>query len=476
MTFNSLPLVAFVVLVYASYRLLPGRYRNILLLAASYAFYASFDWRFLGLLLLSTSTDFYCARRIAALDAKDARRRFLAVSLVVNLGVLGVFKYFNFFLASAEDLLRLVGLHPTAVALRLVLPVGISFYTFKTISYTVDVYRKRLKPSTRFSEYALFVAFFPTLVAGPIDRAGSLLKQIQSPRDARWTDVPEAFALFCWGLFKKVFVADNLLAVSNAVFSNPGPHTGPAVVAALYAYAFQVYCDFSGYSDMARGIARLFGYEVMNNFERPLFATSLQDLWNRWHISLTSWIRDYIYYPLALTKVFGRRLDVRVLTIVTFVIMGLWHGAAWNFIAWGAYQGSLLSLAIMLRPWVNRATGGWTPRMSRWRTALKPILLFQLFALGCLFFRAQSMAQVVSLALDLTRGYSQLVPALPTIARVLLIFLPVLVFEHLQGQRQKDATFVLGYPRVLRYAMFSAGLYLVAIHGAKTETFVYFQF
>ena len=299
MVFNSLHFVVFFAVVYAVYRVLPHRAQNLMLLAASYYFYAAWDWRFLGLLIAQTVLDFTVARLIHATPDRARRRWWLLLSLVFNLGMLGFFKYFNFFAENLHTLAASVGWQVDTVTLRIVLPVGISFYTFMTISYVVDVYRGIWTPSSRFIDFALYVAYFPHLVAGPILRARKLIPQLEMSRVITWAQTREGLWLLAWGMFQKVLVADNLARVANDVFA-PGatPHAGE-ILLGVYAFAFQIFGDFAGYSNMARGISKLMGIELSLNFLTPYFVTSPSQFWRHWHISLSEWLRDYLYIPLG---------------------------------------------------------------------------------------------------------------------------------------------------------------------------------
>ena len=298
MLFNSFDFLLFFIPVLLLQWLLPHKPRNLFLLTASYFFYACWDWRFLSLILLSTVVDFYCGQAIA--DSSDNRRRKLLVSIsvVVNLTILGFFKYFNFFIDSAHEALASLGFSPATWHLDIILPVGISFYTFQTLSYSIDVYRGEVKPARKIADFALFVAFFPQLVAGPIERAKNLLPQMLKKPVFSLDQFYEGCWLVFWGLFKKVVIADNLAVIVDRAFNDPSLTNGELLIA-LYAFAFQIYCDFSGYTDIARGIAKMMGYELMLNFRLPYFAKNSSEFWHRWHISLSTWLRDYLYIPLG---------------------------------------------------------------------------------------------------------------------------------------------------------------------------------
>lgn len=310
------------------------RARNLLVVAGSYFFYAAWDWRFLGLILFSTLLDYVAGLGIASARTEGQRRTWLWASVAGNLGVLGFFKYWNFFYENAAALLSMVGFTPHATSLKVVLPVGISFYTFQTMSYTLDVYARRIEPTRDLAAFAAYVAFFPQLVAGPIERARNLLPQFLTTRVLTPDALRSGLDLMIWGLFKKVVIADQLAPAVDLVFDL---ERAPAVLtaAATVAFGFQIYADFSGYSDIARGLARVLGFELMVNFNRPYCAARLSDFWRRWHISLSSWLRDYLYIPLG----GGRTSHVVRNLLLTMALGGLWHGAAWHFVLWGIWHG-----------------------------------------------------------------------------------------------------------------------------------------
>jgi alginate O-acetyltransferase complex protein AlgI len=367
--FTELRFLVFFGLVLGVHWALRGdRARKVFLLAASYLFYAGWDWRFLGLILLSTAVDWVAARGMGRSADEAARRRWLGLSLVVNLGVLGLFKYWDFFVESAAALLAWLGLETSPRTLSLILPVGISFYTFQTLSYSIDVYRRRLEPADSGLDFALFVAFFPQLVAGPIVRASEFLPQLRSPR--RLGDVPvrSCLTLFLVGYVKKACLADNLAASVDPVFADPGAMSGGALWLALALYAVQIYCDFSGYSDMAIAAGGLLGLALPLNFDRPYLAASVTDFWRRWHISLSTWFRDYLYLPLGGNR--GSRARTHANLAVVFLLCGLWHGASWNFVVWGLLHGTFLV--------VERWTGLRTARRfagARWAVTTMAVVL-----------------------------------------------------------------------------------------------------
>jgi len=475
MLFNTLDFWLFFAVVFGLYLGLPRRPQNVLLLLASYFFYACWDWRFVGLLLLSTTVDWTLGNAIAREATPAGARRWVATSVALNLLFLGFFKYCNFFLASANVLLERLGAAPAHFHLDVVLPVGISFYTFQSISYIVDVYRKEIEPARDPLDFALFVAFFPHMVAGPIMHSSALLPQMQRGREVRWSEVVTGFNLASWGLFKKVVVADNLAAIAATVFERRlGFRPGVVHLGAL-AFAFQIYGDFSGYTDIARGVARMMGFRLMDNFDHPYFATCITDFWRRWHISLSSWLRDYLYVPLGGNRG-GTARTYRNL-MATMVLGGLWHGAAWKFVIWGAYQGLLLvgeraiggkHLVVRLdecRTWGSRL--GWLARV---------LVTFHFVCLGWVIFRCEDERTLGVLVLRFVdpRGWLQMPPDKALLAFACI--LPVLVMEVFQLTRGREQV-VLAAPLLVRAAVYLAGFWVFAAFGRfESSAFIYFQF
>jgi alginate O-acetyltransferase complex protein AlgI len=403
--FHSLDFVVFFLLTTAIYWLLPHRGQNILLVCISYFFYGYVHPWFLALIAATTIVDYWAARWMdpdAHLDAPrssaadslrspapgtpwspgpsgpgyNRRRLLLALSLAVNLGLLGFFKYFGFFVDNVHAVLAVFGLDLPKPALSVLLPVGISFYTFQELSYTIEVYRGTLRARRDFIDFAAFVCFYPQLVAGPIERASHLLPQVESPRAFSWPAARSAMFLICWGYFKKLVIADNVGVIANKVFALQSP--GFTVLwAGVFAFAIQIYADFSAYSDIARGVARWLGFDLMVNFNHPYMARGPVDFWRRWHISLSTWFRDYVYIPLGGSR--GTRARTMGNIFVTFLVSGLWHGASWNYVLWGAYHGVLVVIARLLgRDGRSRA-----PRADVW-AMLEPLQILAMFALACI--------------------------------------------------------------------------------------------
>ena len=492
MVFTSLHFVGFFVVVYALYRALPHRAQNWLLLVASYYFYAAWDWRFLGLLIASTLVSFYSARLIGGSEGRGRRRAALLVSLGLNLGMLGFFKYFNFFAENLHALFAAVGFTLDVVTLRVLLPIGISFYTFIAISYVVDVYRHQLEPERSLRDFAVFLAYFPQLMAGPIMRARVLLPQVRLPRQVTRDQVVEGLWLLGYGFFKKVYVADNLSHLVNSSFSAAHP-TGLQILLSLYAFAFQIYGDFSGYTDMARGMSKLMGIELSLNFRFPYFVRTPQQFWQHWHISLSTWLRDYLFLPVSFAL--SRRIDgVRWIglgddfwiyagaTTVTMLLGGLWHGAAWNFVLWGAYQGALLVAFTAAQQWRRKGRrrraviAGRTGPLSA-ATVLGAVGMFHLTCLGWLIFRADSAGQIGHLAWTLVADFAPGTAALWTIGVPLLAYTaPLLVVQAIEA-RKDDLAAVLSLPAAVRYSVYAAMFYLTVLFGDFAGSqFIYFQF
>ena len=474
MVFNSLQFVEFFVVVYALYRLLPHRAQNLMLLGASYVFYGAWDWRFVGLLVGSTVIDFYVAQYLAR--QTDTRRRKLAVvlSLTYNLGVLAFFKYFNFFADGLVQVLGVAGIRADAVTIHVILPMGISFYTFMTISYVIDVYRREIEPERSLADFALFVAYFPHLVAGPILRASKLLPQIKHPRVLTTAHATEGLWLIAWGLFQKMFVADNLAPLVDAAFSASSSPSGAQVLASTYAFAFQIYGDFAGYSNMARGVSKLLGIELNVNFRFPYLVTSPQAFWRHWHISLSTWLRDYLYIPLGGSR--ESKGATRRNLMITMILGGLWHGAAWTFVLWGLYQGLVLVAGHAIRDW-SRRRGITVPEGITWQRVLLGLLMFHVTCFGWLIFRAESASQLVHLASTLVHD---LLPSASTLTSLLapmaLVVAPWLVVHIYQARHDSESAPLSLVPPV-RYALYGAVFYLVLLFGSfDGPQFIYFQF
>lgn len=477
MTFNSAAFLVYLPVVFTIYWILQKGslcWQNRFVLVASYFFYGWWDWRFLSLLAFSTTTDFLIGLWLEHTENQGKRKSILLLSLFLNLGLLGFFKYFNFFAESFVSLAHLAGWKVSPFTLSVILPVGISFYTFQSLSYTIDVYRKQIPAVRDFSAFAAFVSFFPQLVAGPIERAKHLLPQFLVRRRFDYDLAMSGCRYILWGFLKKVVLADNLAPVVQRVFDHPDHQNGWTVAFGAVCFAVQIYGDFSGYSDIAIGAARLFGFDLMQNFRTPYFATSLREFWQRWHISLSTWFRDYVYIPLG-----GNRAGIRAQLcnlLITFVLSGLWHGAKWTFVVWGCWHGLLVCLEIIY-PVRWRIEG-------RFGEVLRGIVVFMLVCTGWIFFRANDISIAWMMLTKLTyfpiEGLA-MVPALfPSPAKMFAAGLLVPAFfaiEWLCRQADPDA-FFSSLPAPIRIAAYYLMLGIILFSGAFDDApvFIYFQF
>jgi D-alanyl-lipoteichoic acid acyltransferase DltB (MBOAT superfamily) len=475
MLFNSIDFLFFFPVVLIVYYFLSTRMQNVWLLAASYVFYGWWDWRFLGLILISTVVDFIVGGRIAASETPKARKRLLIVSLVTNLGILGIFKYYGFFVQSFVVLLEAVGLQAHVTTLQIVLPVGISFYTFQTMSYSFDIYRGRIKPTRNLLNFALFVAYFPQLVAGPIERAHHLLPKLEAVRRINWLDIAVGFELILIGFFKKVAVADTLGPIVDARFADPAMSSALDLIITTYLFAFQIYGDFSGYSDIARGTSRLFGVDLMRNFNQPYLSQSITEFWRRWHISLSTWLRDYLYVPLGGNRKGPRRTYINLLT--TMLLGGLWHGANWTFVVWGGLHGAYLAAHKYLLG-TKRIKQDSRPPLSL-RSLVKVFVTFQLVCLTWIFFRAadlDSAMLIVNHILTWNAGSPQM-EALEVGQRIMLLIGALITVDYLQARSGHHA-FMVGWHWVPRAFGYAALILLTLTLGNLIDEvpFIYFQF
>ena len=513
MIFNSIQYALFLPIVLGVYWLLDRRKQNAMLLVASYYFYAVWDIRFLFLMWVSTVTDYTIGRLLDATEDERRRKRIFFVSLAVNLGILGFFKYFNFFVDSAVDLLNAFGFEPNRPSLNILLPVGISFYTFHGISYTFDVYRREIKAAKDPIDFACFVAYFPQLVAGPIGRAQIQLPQFANPRERPTADdFRSGIFLILLGLFKKVAIADALAPYVNQAFTEPHKHGAAFLLVGLFAFVLQVYGDFSGYSDIARGSSRFFGIELLRNFEQPFLSRNITELWRRWHISLATWLRDYLYLPLGGNRVSSRRFALN--TMIVMLAAGLWHGAAWTFVAWGGINGIILVVERWFedrkrkrgRVVEKRSTSpiggdlGTLPVDTRHETQVEAAAVklarrqeaplpppFHLknvipalyticaFAFGAIFFRAVSFTD----AANYLKGILSLRPGpLEGNAVAILVFAAILSFViDILQRNTRDETFVIHWSvpaRALAYG--TLALAIIVFSGGTPVPFIYFQF
>ena len=393
MVFNSLSFLIFLPIVIALHYLLPTRFRWVALLAASYYFYMYWDAKLIVLIMFTTAVSYVTALLVAKTDSKAKKRLYLALALIASLGVLVFFKYYNFMSGTVEDVIRLFGGEPHDLSLSLILPVGISFYTFQTLSYVIDVYRGNIKPERHFGYYALFVSFFPQLVAGPIERPENLLPQLRAPHKMTRENMTEGLGIVIVGFFKKLVVADIVAVYVNAVYNNLTEATGLGVLVATVLFAVQIYCDFSGYTDIAIGCARMMDIKLMQNFDRPYTARSIKEFWNRWHISLSTWFRDYLYIPLGGNRKGKVRRYINLM--IVFLVSGLWHGAAWTFVLWGALHGVYQIIGGVTQKTRERIYTSMHINMkSGWFRALQRAFTFVLVCFAWIFFRANSISDI----------------------------------------------------------------------------------
>lgn len=476
MLFNSLEFIAFLPLVFAIYWGInrgPLRLQNAFVLLASYTFYGWWDYRFLSLIAASTLVDYTLGLLIGSGISDRTRKRCVAASVVFNLGLLGIFKYFNFFSESLIAVFASVGVTLSAVTISVVLPVGISFYTFQTLSYTLDVYKGKLRPTKDFVAFASFVAFFPQLVAGPIERASNLLPQFLTKRKFNYKGAVDGCRQILWGFAKKVIVADNCAVAANMIFADYESMHPAALVLGMVFFAFQIYCDFSGYSDIAIGVARLFGFELMINFRYPYFSRDIAEFWRRWHISLSTWFRDYVYIPLGGSR--GGKSKVIRNVFAIFLLSGLWHGANWTFITWGAIN-ALYFLPLLLRS-KNRthldtvSTGRLFPACA---DAFRILRTFSIVCLAWVFFRAETIDQAVHYISGLFTQWGE--PFSLSEAIPLLYIVPLVAIEWSQrNQAYPLASTFRSTP--LRWALYLALAVSIVVFSSKDQmTFIYFQF
>ena len=479
MLFNSWQFALFFPIVFGLYWGLPHKFRVYLLLIASYWFYMSWNVKYVVLILFTTIISYLAAIFLERYPAKSTRKFILSLTLTACLGVLFVFKYFNFFMEALADLSNMFyfSLHP--MTLKLLLPVGISFYTFQTLGYVIDVYRGTAKAERNFWVYATFISFFPQLVAGPIERTNNLLPQIKAVHEFRYDQAAYGIKLMTWGFFKKLCVADVLAVYVDKVFGNVYDFKGFALVLAVGFFTLQIYCDFSGYSDIARGCAKMLGIELMENFRSPYFSASLREFWGRWHISLSTWFRDYVYIPLGGNRCGKVRRNVNLM--LTFMISGLWHGANWTFLVWGMVHG----LGQVFENAFTRREG----EVKGFSRALRTAGTFVFVMLAWVFFRAQSLSEAVYVIGNFTTGisdimnylYAEGVTAIGFAPRNLhslsLVVLVLLLWECASLKLDTLAFITCRKGPFLRYAVYFGLLTAVMLLRATEQTdFVYFQF
>ncbi|MGR3790820.1 MBOAT family O-acyltransferase [Flavobacterium sp. TN-1] len=478
MLFNSIDFALFFLLIFIFYWFFTSKSlkrQNLLLLVGSYYFYSRWDWRFLFLLVFSTLLDYYSAIQIERSNSKRRRKFWFWLSIGINLGFLGVFKYFNFFSSSFSDLFRVFGIQINTWSLNIILPVGISFYTFHGLSYVIDVYKRRISAEKNFVAYSVFVSYFPLLVAGPIERATHLLPQIKKERKFVYGQAVDGLRQILWGLFKKIVIADNCAEYANLIFNNSEIYSGSTLVMGALFFTFQIYGDFSGYSDIALGTSRLFGIELLKNFSFPYFSRDIAEFWRRWHISLSSWFKDYLYIPLGGSKG-GKWMQIRN-TFAIFLVSGFWHGANWTFIIWGLLN-AIYFLPLLLsnknRNNINIvAEEGTLPSI---REFLAMVVTFMLTVFAWIFFRANNLTHALQYIRSIfTKQLLSLLEVRPT-NMIILIF----VFMTIEWIGRKNdyalATFGFNWTKAFRWSFYMVLLIAIFILGTKEQKFIYFQF
>ena len=475
MLFNSIEFLLFLPIVFVLYWFVFNKnlkHQNLLILVSSYVFYGWWDYRFLSLIVLSTIVDYLIGLNISTQSSKKNQKILLWCSLLFNLGVLGLFKYYNFFIDSWINLFSSIGYDIKSVwTLNIILPVGISFYTFQTMSYTIDIYRKQLKPTKDFISFASFVSFFPQLVAGPIERATNLLPQILNKREFKYDQGVQGLRLILWGMFKKVVIADSLAPMVNDIFENYQDFGGGTLWLGAIYFSFQIYCDFSGYSDIAIGTSKLFGFELMSNFKFPYFSRNIGEFWRKWHISLSTWFRDYLYIPLGGSKE-GKWKSLRNIFII-FLVSGFWHGANWTFVVWGLFHAVLFIPSFVLktnRKYVSSIIAEKSILPSP-KEAVQALTTFILVTIGWVFFRSETIDDTFNYFFKLFLDFD-----FPGSKRQGLIY--IIVFIAWEILLRKNERRVLNFrSKILRQGAYLILLLLVIIHSFGTkQSFIYFNF
>jgi len=474
MLFNSIEYFLFLPTVFILYWFVfkkDLKLQNLLILISSYFFYGWWDWRFLSLIFLSTVVDYFVGLKIYDSQDNKVKKIYLWISILFNVGLLGFFKYFNFFIDSWIDLLRSFGYEQKSVwTLNIMLPLGISFYTFQTMSYSLDIYYKKLKPTKGFISFASFASFFPQLVAGPIERASNLLPQILTKRVFKYEQGVQGLRLILWGMFKKVVIADSLGTMVDRIFDDYQSMDGGVLLLGLIYFAFQIYCDFSGYSDIAIGTAKLFGIELMSNFKFPYFSRDISEFWRRWHISLSSWFRDYLYIPLGGSKG-GRWMSIKNLFVI-FIISGFWHGANWTFIMWGLIH-ALLYIPLFLIGKNRRYTtnvvseNNWFPSIKEF---FQMVITFFSTMFAWAFFRSDSISDAFFYLNSIINSLT-----IPSNEKIGIVYILILcTLDWLWRKNERDP---LNIPnKYIRYVIYFIIFYLIIIFNENKQQFIYFQF
>lgn len=478
MLFNTLNFAAFLSIVFILYWFFTKnnlKIQNLFLLVSSYFFYSCWDWRFLFLLIFSTLLDYFSGIQIEKSDNIKIKKFWFWSSIIINLGFLGVFKYFNFFAASFQNLLIDLGFHINVWSLNVILPIGISFYTFHGLSYVIDIYKKRIPAEKNFIDYSVFVCYFPLLVAGPIERATHLLPQIKKKRIFNYNQAVDGLRQILWGLFKKIVIADNCAEFANMIFNNSSQYSGSTLIIGALFFTFQIYGDFSGYSDIALGVSKLFGIELLKNFSFPYFSRDIAEFWRRWHISLSSWFKDYLYIPLGGSKG-GKWMQVRN-TFAIFIVSGFWHGANWTFIVWGLLNAIyFLPLLLFNRNRDNLLIVAHDKSLPNIKEFFSILITFGLTVFAWIFFRANNLHHAFSYISGI---FSRKIFSLPELRPTYLILL-IMFFIIIEwfGRKDNYALEKMGFQfkRTFRWTFYMGLFILIFIYGAKEQQFIYFQF
>ncbi len=487
MLFNSIDFAIFLPTVFIFYWFVTNKnlkLQNLLIVVASYLFYGWWDWRFLSLIIFSTIVDYSVAQKLKDEENKQKRQLLLWISVIVNLGFLGFFKYYNFFLDNFTAAFSFFGQELHTSSLNIILPVGISFYTFQTLSYTIDVYKHKIEPTKDFIAFSAFVSFFPQLVAGPIERATHLLPQFHQKRFFDYSKAVDGTRQILWGLFKKVVIADNCAEYANLIFNNSMDYSGSSLALGAIFFTFQIYGDFSGYSDIAIGTSRLFGFNLKQNFNFPYFSRDVGEFWRRWHISLSTWFRDYLYIPLGGSRV-GALIKVRN-TFIIFIVSGFWHGANWTFVIWGALNAIyFLPLLLTNKNRNNLETVAQGKIIPNLKEFLSIILTFGLTVFAWIFFRAESVEHAFSYISNL---FSSSLFSVPYIIeaetgvniipkKVLLLIILFLLIEWLGRENQFAIQYIgIKWKRPIRVATYYFLIIAILWFGGNEQEFIYFQF
>ncbi len=475
MIFNSLDFLVFIALFLPLYFALHGRARLWLCLGGSYVFYGWWDWRFLSLIGLTTVMDYSLGILMVRSENQRYRKRLIYFSVTANLLFLGFFKYFNFFADSFRELALSLGFQPSLTTLHIILPIGISFYTFQSMSYTIDIYRKEIEPERDFIRFAAFVSLFPQLVAGPIVRARDFLPQFRSDASWDWDRFMSGLTRVLWGFFKKVVIADSLAPFVEQCFSVPTTLSSMHVLIGVVFYSFQIYCDFSGYSDIAIGLARILGFQFIENFRTPYFSRSFTEFWTRWHISLSSWLRDYLYIPLGGNR--GGTWKTHRNLMLTMLVGGLWHGANWTFLFWGFLHGSYQVVQRIIQPYARRAYQALRLPTALGR-GLDILLVYTLTCFAWIYFRSPTFAaadQVIR-SIGAFENFNWSSVANKFIALKGFLLIGILLTVEVTNFRIHYAQLLLRSP-VLRLAAYASILWIIALMGTfGANSFIYFQF